>query len=328
MEKINLGENDTKFFVYGSCYDYCDYMVGDALHFSNVYYLNKKIRTSSRLIQFLFRASFSPKLNKNPVTKHKHFWNRYLLRLKECSSTGKNIFIFFDSNIHCRNISFLKYIKKKVPNSYLVLFFYNYSSMNDFYNISFYKTYFDKIFSYSQYDCEKYGLNYYPGFYSSFPNESFDGPYDSDIFFVGQAKNREKSIVDLYNYFITLGFKVDFNIINASSNIPAGIKTNKLSYQEVIYKTIHSKCILDVSNNNTKGYSLRFLEAICYKKHFISNDQFLKSSKYYKTGFIDVIDLSNKSNDCFDLDARPIAELSKDFSFKNFLLNIEKAVTN
>lgn len=92
-----------------------------------------------------------------------------------------------------------------------------------------------------------------------------------DFYFIGYAKQREKSIHDLRKQ---LGnYRTFFKIVhNNSESIP---------YIESIENIKHSLCIVDIVQPNQEGMTLRPLEGLTFRKKIISNNKNLIDADFY-----------------------------------------------
>ena len=141
---------------------------------------------------------------------------------------------------------------------------------------------FDCIVTYNKNDAVRFGFIYCNGGYSRLPFKS--SSETSDLFFIGWAKDRLHKIHDYYKYFKSIGLKCDFYVTGVPperQEFPNEIHYNqKLSYLEVLNHVINSKGVLEVTQNNTYGLTMRFFEALVYDKNFVTDNGFLNQEKF------------------------------------------------
>ena len=58
----------------------------------------------------------------------------------------------------------------------------------------------------------------------------------------------------------------------------------------MLYHTVNTRCVLEVTQKGQKGYTSRFLEAVMYGKKIISNSYYLKESKFYDSNKVQIVD--------------------------------------
>lgn len=149
------------YFVFGSCYDYCEYMVYDALSEKNVFFYN-----STNLIRNKFLYYLS-KIHMRLNLPFKSIWfKRYFDYKSAKRNQPRNYFIFFDSNPLTCDTRFLTFIKKKIKKSITCIYFCNSLSMRNLNDPNYFKLYFDRIFTYDLKDAKEHNFEYYPSLYS------------------------------------------------------------------------------------------------------------------------------------------------------------------
>lgn len=117
---------------------------------------------------------------------------------------------------------------------------------------------------------------------------------NSDIFFVGEAKDRLRKLLDIYEIFTSNGLVCDFYITGVPNNLQKysdKIHYNiRLSYEEVL-QHIHRACgILEITQYGTCGLTMRFFESLIYDKVFFTDNKYLMNKKFGKYPKIFIID--------------------------------------
>ena len=118
---------------------------------------------------------------------------------------------------------------------------------------------------------------------------------------MGRIKDRKDCIFSIYDRFISLGLTCDFNLLDVPTNQRKdnGIHylNNKMEYKENIKHIMKTKCIIDIIQSGTTGFTYRLWEAIAYDKHILSNNFEIKNSKFYD---VDAMHFFNKDTDISD----------------------------
>jgi hypothetical protein len=238
----------------------------------------------SKFIQLIVRATFNIRLNKYIQTPFKHFTYPMILR-NNFKDRRSICYIFLENQYAVINTSYIDYLKRKYTNAKFVLYMQDLVSSLPYYNINEYKNKFDLILSYDKGDCEKYKLEFYPTPYSTFDGLQHSTKEKSDVFFCGYAKQRFRTILDVYDKCSNAGLKCLFFIMGVSIENQVkrkGIIYNTpISYEENIAYVKQSRCILEIMQDNATGFTLRLWESITYDKHLLSNNKSIRNSNFY-----------------------------------------------
>ena len=316
METVEL--NNANFYVFGSHFDYCKKIVSDGNKLKNFRFYNKKQVLNNPLFNIVNRLSRTRRCQHffSSCNRISLFKKGFKLKRKNASP---NYFIFFDSNYFLYDELFLKFLKYNVPNSKLILFFYNSFSHRNMVDVDYFKKYFNQIYSFDFEDCKKNGFIYQPGLYSKMDAKKKNR---YDFLFVGNAKGKEEELNSIYFQLISCGFKVYFNVSNPKSQMVKGIKTKKLKYSKVSKLIQNSKCLVDVQNKNSNGLTIRFCEAVAYNKKLITNNMLSLNKNYnfiYKYESNSLAEKKMQLKDFIDKQEYSTNDAFKEISFLNFL---------
>ena len=167
------------------------------------------------------------------------------------------------------------------------------------------KVHWADIYSFDPQDRAKYGFKNIEGAYYSqkeaehikalYP-EQFKTPMD--VYFTGGLKgNREKLVVDTFEYLKERGVKADFNILVAGNE---RLKNHKfadairyysgkwIAYEEVLAGVLNSKVIVEILQDGQCGPSLRYYEAVCYNKKLLTTNEYVKELPFYNPQYMKV----------------------------------------
>ena len=151
------------------------------------------------------------------------------------------------------------------------------------------KNFFDQVYSFDKKDCDNYGFIYHPTNYSMVDLRS--DYIEQDAFYVGVSKGRADIIANVYKKLNSKGANLQFYISGLESGEKKidGIHYNEwLNYGQILEMIQHSNCIVEIMDGKQEGVTLRTMEAICYNKKLLTNNQSMKESKYFNTGNIQV----------------------------------------
>lgn len=128
-----------------------------------------------------------------------------------------------------------------------------------------------ELWSFDRSDCCKYNLQYNNQMGVKF-NYCEKNKATTDVFFMGQDKNRIEQINELAGLFDKLGISFDFRIIPTprkkySKDEKYLWKKSLLPYQKMIKEELNSKCLLELVQQGQGDITWRALEAFFTKKN-------------------------------------------------------------
>lgn len=221
------------------------------------------------------------------------FFNKmYSLSQYEFNSEDIHYIIFWDSAIsEYYSEAFFKKIKK---NKNVRLIFYIYDQMNRWYSprIARMAKYADLVLCTILEDCKKYGYQYYPLVYSSYPLNDVGVAKTSDIYFMGNNSDRDETLHEIYKYLTLQGVNCDFNIVGVSEEkqyYKEKITYNKkFSMEENLSHSVATNCILEIMHKGMTAVTARYAEAIRLNKKLLTNNINVVNEKYYDDRYIKI----------------------------------------
>jgi hypothetical protein len=148
-------------------------------------------------------------------------------------------------------------------------------------------------------DAARFGLQLVPQVYrdvTSFQQEEVTT--DVDVYFVGQDKGRLAELVRLERLLQEAGLTTHFHIIRdnrasySSEELPH-LSTKGLSYEDNIEMIRHSRCLLELLQNNQSGLTMRSLEAAFFGKKLITDNMRMVESELYDPARVFLIGRDN-----------------------------------
>jgi len=198
-------------------------------------------------------------------------------------------------------IVYVDYLKKRYPNSKFVKLhrdLIKIAHLHSEYSEENMNKYFDVRMSYDEGEAKQYGFYHFNEIESKIDVPISDEYPLSDVFFAGKVKDRLPKILAAYKTFTDAGLKCDFYLTGVSNSdrkeLP-GITYAEhfMPYKEMLYRSINSRCMLDINQEGAVGYTSRILEAIIYNKKIIVDNPVVKDMPYYKTGYILFSDMND-----------------------------------
>lgn len=249
-------------------------MAHKAKFFKFLYYCHEKL---SRMIRFPFIELWYPSFFKNRFSKSKK----------------PLCFVIASSQIPIR---YVRWLKKHYSNAKFVRVhrdLFKVTCRNG-YTDKFLNENFDVQMTFDENEASSSGALYFDEIESKI--DISDSPLypQCDVFFAGKAKDRFPKIIDFLRRFNEEGLDCYFYVtevpIEQQINIKGIVYGSKfMSYKEMLYRTVRSKCILEINQEGAVGYTSRFIEAVLYNKKLITDNIYIKRSKFYDKRFIQCI---------------------------------------
>lgn len=250
-------------------------------------------------------------INHLPLTSKFSFIYSYTFgEWKNNLNIFKLIIIYDSFGIYTYNV--IKYLNEIKYKGRIILYYRNPLYLRDTLQLSKVKKLNCEIWSYSQYDCEHYGLFFNPNPLPEMPileNEKNDILYD--FIFIGMNKGRKSIINKLCNELSD--YKIYKKIISKNKyTIP---------YSDYINYCNKAKVIIDISDEKA-GPTTRCTEGLLLKRKVITNCKSIKNYKFYNKNNIFIYGEDNLKN-INDFLERDFLSIEKDvldyYSFSNWL---------
>ena len=136
----------------------------------------------------------------------------------------------------------------------------------------------DMVLTYDRGEAEKYDIEFYPweDIYGAIEEVTTPAEFETDVYFLGFAKDRLEDIHNAYKVFSEAGLRCKFIICGTQEKDRVqgeGLYyTAPISYRENLRNVNNSRCILEVIQGGSCAPTLRLREACTYKRKLISNN--------------------------------------------------------
>jgi len=248
-------------------------------------------------LPYLHRIHMSARINKIVNLPFKNIWNRYRFfdyRKKISFNNDNPICFIIYARYFCHikgDYEFIQHLRIKYDKCKIVLHYTDLLSSYSF-NVKTAMQYFDVIISFDKKEASNNNFFHY--------DEQFFSVYDveknlilpqSDVVFIGKAKNRLNKIINIFELLCENNINCNFHI----TEVPISERkyTDKISYHsspisyyEILQYVISSKCILEILQDGGCSHTARVSEAIYYGKKILSNCQELITKPYYNPEYI------------------------------------------
>ncbi len=252
----------------------------------NIEFINE-LFTPIILKNFWWRKIFRNKL------LYKIFWFSYIcsrLKITNCQT----ILIIYDWHFLTKSPYILNLLKKKYKNLTTVYCFTNLSKVTGAktFGILFsLKNTYDQVYAFDKLDSEKFGFNYSKLVYAPIrENIATNVKPEYDLFYIGQAKDRLKQLIDIFKHAKKEGLKCKFFITGVPQNQqysdPDITYNQNLSYKDVLTYISKSKGIVDAIQGDSTGMTIKVCEAVFWDKKLITTNVQVENEPYFKVNNI------------------------------------------
>lgn len=293
-----------KIIILGNGEDWCEKSLSDFKNMDNVKFNNYKyLRKTNAFTKIFARIHFSYKLNKIFNLPFKKIWYNKLVEYVNAENNEMVIFIIYDRNVFANNIKFIKYLRSNFKNCKLVYMFTNIVDKSGAIENNFIQKlndYYDIVYAFDMEDSKKYNFKYSPLIYSE---NRLNIDEKNQVFYVGRAKDRYQMLIKAYEKLKELNINTKFYIFGVDENeqkYKDNIEYNKyISYDESLRNIQESKCLIDIIQGNSTGFTIKVCEAVYYDKLLITNNEHVKEAPFYDPKFILVINSEEDINEEF-----------------------------
>ena len=223
-------------------------------------------------------------------------WNPLYFRHK-FPNNNPIVFIHSGDWLDYYNYGLVSYLRGKYPNSKHVLHMTDLMWKRNYHKLptenlkrELHNTY-DLILSFDQGDCETYDALYHPLVFSDFHGKIDDRYPDSDVFFLGWAKQRLNDIIGCCERCWDVGLKTDIHILGV--NIEQRVYKDKInyleeymSYEENLQRVLHTKCEIEMMQAAGLGFTQRMCEVVTLGKRIITNNTMIQEAPFYNPDYI------------------------------------------
>ena len=255
-------------------------------------YLCRRIDSGNPLLTKLYQLHTSPTTNKLFRLPGQGVWNKMMFRGN--FPDGKPLCFVFHPRSRWLQNGIIEYLRKTYSDCRVVVAFQDLVRFAYPRGIEELKEKMDLCLSFDHADAEKYGMEYYPLVYSPYDVSEDDSIAESDVYFVGKAKDRLPQILAAYEKLRGAGLKCEFYITGVA---PEDQKyadqihyCGQMSYVENLKHVKKTKCLLEIMQQGGHGYTLRACEAIMYDKKMITDNPEISGAPFYRPELISVFD--------------------------------------
>ncbi len=275
-------------------FDSMKILLNDVIHDHNFYYVDTNSDGAFQWLNYFYLDRVGTSIKKRIGVPMRNIAYRSYLQHDKVLNREDTIYFFFvrSEPWFWGKDGFLQFLRNHYPNAKLVYLLLN---VNRYLNIDFdsFSPNFDLVITIDEGDAKRYGLEFHPFFYSAVDIEN-DDLEESDVLFVGNAKDRLEEIHNLYAILTQNGFKCDFHIVGVErqdQKYEGRITYNRpMNYDEVVCRVKKTKVLLELMQQGQTCGTLREHEAVLYRKKLLTNNSYIKNRNFYSRDNVSVFE--------------------------------------
>ena len=284
----------------------------------------------SGLLQRLFRLHWSYKVNQRIRLPLKSIWFRRIYR-QDFSEKRPLCFVYLGGNSIRYDGGLTNHIRSKHPDARQVVLHLDLISKKCNYDYSLIRNKVDVAVTYDRAEAEKYGIWLYSGrFYNRTMPLTEPLDFETDVYFLGNAKDRLGQILAVYHRLQRENLRCRFLLtgvpLDQQRELEGVSYIEGISYEENLRYVQSTKCILEIGQNGSSASTLRLSEAVTYHRLLLSNCTDAMNCDYYIPETMSFFKSAEEINLEFlkkDIPYTVFRERSIDFSMDRFLKYLE-----
>lgn len=297
-----------KYIVIDSGSDASRLMFLDLKKKENVIETSKTFDIKNPVLRFVNKIHMSGRIKDYLNLPGKDIWNKYSV-CEVARTDTENTYVIIMTNISVRKYT-VKYLAqlKALSNVRMVLILVDSCVDKKLYPKEYIENIkFDYIYSFDEGDCQEHGFIKTNALYSK-RTDIVPSEKKYDLFFVGRAKDRLGTLLSIAEQGYKQNINCGFYILGVEKenriDTPGVIYIDRvLSYDDVLPIVLSSRCLLDIVQSGQEGMTMRVYESIFYDKKLLTNNQSIKSLKYFND---DMKIIENTNEIDFDFIKQPM----------------------
>ena len=231
---------------------------------------------------------------------------------------------------------YIRYLKKKYPGCKVVKLYRDlvhvWRDQFPEFSDAVMQECFDLQMTFDEGQGKEYGFPYFMEFESKIDVPVAKDYPLSDVFFAGKAKDRLPRLLQIYQKLTEAGYKCSYYLtgVPEEDRIPlAGVEyaDSPMSYREMLYRTVNSRCVLDVNQQGAVGFTSRFLEAVMFNKRLLTDNLSIRSSSFFNEQYIHCFTAADEIDTAF-VNAKEPVDYANEFSPVHLIYQIDQELSS
>ena len=318
------------YFIIGADDDYIQTMYSELDELPNVHFHPYGLGSRNPILRAMFKLHWSAKVNAKIRLPLKRLWFSRMCRY-DFKNKNPVCYIFLGGQYIAGNMELREYIYKQNLENRVVIKYEDLIAKKKYRDFEAVRASADLLVTYDVAEAEKYKICLYDRpKYSRQQEVTEPDQFDTDVYFLGNAKDRMDTLLAVYRKLSAEGLRCKFllsGVPAAQQKILPGITyISGIPYAENLKNINASKCVLEVCQSSSTALTMRCSEVITYHRVLLTNSA-VRNSAYYlpavmipfeKPEEIDVARLKQP------IDYRTFADCRIDVSPVNFLCYLEE----
>lgn len=269
----------TKYIIFDNSTEWCYHCWKEAVD-------NNRVRFIRGRVPFNDHLSYTSKcLYKLPFTS---FWFKKIESSIGIDDTCDTVLIVYDWAVLARYFDFWKYLRKRHKKVKIIYLFSNIikvTGANRFRIVESLNENYDAVFAFDKVDARKYNFYHSPLIYAPRnPLPTYNSNLKYDLFYLGVAKDRYNSLIEVFEKAKSEGLKCNFTIVGVpkeEQKYTDEIKYSPVSYSTAIKTMSESKCLVDMIQGGSTALTIKTCEAVVFGKKLITSNFRVKGESFY-----------------------------------------------
>ena len=288
----------TKYIVFDNATEWCFHCWKEADDNNRVRFLKGRIpfvgHSILRWICWHHMIYTSKLVYRLPFTS---LWFKRLEKAINIDDTCDTVLIVYDWSVLSRYFNFWNYLRKRHKRIKVVYLFSNVlrvTGANRYHIIDSLNKNYDLVFAFDKVDAEKHAFYHSPLIYATKnPLPVYNSQLDYDLFYLGVAKDRYDSLIEVFEKAKNEGLKCNFTIVGVDPEkrkYTDEIKYEPVSYQTALENMAKSKCLVDMIQGGSTALTIKTCEALALGKKLITSNYRVENEPFYHRENIMVYD--------------------------------------
>lgn len=310
---------------------YYQSLFGEQFYRSEYTRVYRQAFSGSALAQKLFRLHWAYKLNRIFPLPLKSLWFKRICS-QDFLRERPLCFVYLGGNSIRYDGGLTDYIRKHCSQARQVVLHLDLISKKCDYDYSIVRNKVDAAVTYDRSEAERYGIHWYPSrFYNRTLPLTEPDEFETDVYFLGNAKDRLDTILQVYHRLQGQCFRCKFLLTGVPEEKRSPLEgisyIDGISYGENLQNIQKTKCVLEIGQGGTSASTLRLSEAVTYHRLLLTNCCGVLNTEYYLPETMSVFSSAEDIDLEFLRKPMDYSDFSKkdfDFSTDRFLQYLER----
>lgn len=249
-----------------------------------IYLPESPIGKAPRFLQALHKLHWSAKINAKVKLPFKRIWFK-----KMCGHRFENekpcCYIFLGGQYIAGSKALQDYIRKRNPENKIVINYGDLIAKKHYKDFEAVRSSADLLVTYDRGEAEKYRIAHYgKRMYSPVQEITEPTAFDTDVYFLGAAKDRLDTILSVYRHLTENGLRCRFDLADVPPERQQPLEgisyISRIPYRESVRRLNEAKCVLEICQSGSNAATMRLVESVTYHRLLLTNAN-VRDSGYY-----------------------------------------------